>query len=66
VHVPGWIGPLKIFRSLIPHLVELGARFRVPKADRAALADIEARGAAESSRASGAGGRADSRKAAEK
>ena len=66
VHVPGWIGPLKAFRGLIPHLVELGSRFRVPKADRAALADIEARGAAESSRASGAGGRADSQKAAEK
>lgn len=64
VHVPGWIGPLKIFRSLIPHLVELGARFNVPKADRAALADIEARGAAASSRASGAGGQADAEKAA--
>jgi NAD(P)-dependent dehydrogenase (short-subunit alcohol dehydrogenase family) len=63
VHVPGWIGPLKIFRALIPHVVELGARFSVPKADRAALADIEARGVAESSRASGAGGRADSEKA---
>jgi NAD(P)-dependent dehydrogenase (short-subunit alcohol dehydrogenase family) len=61
VHVPGWIGPLKIFRALIPHVVELGARFSVPKADRAALADIEARGVAESSRASGAGGRADSK-----
>ncbi|MEU4390083.1 SDR family oxidoreductase [Kribbella sp. NPDC023855] len=66
VHVPGWIGPLKIFRSLIPHLVELGARFNVPKADRAALADIEARGAAASSRASGAGGRADTEKAAKR
>ena len=54
---------MKIFRALIPHLVELGARFNVPKADRAALADIEARGAAESSRASGAGGKADSEKA---
>jgi NAD(P)-dependent dehydrogenase (short-subunit alcohol dehydrogenase family) len=63
VHVPGWIGPMKIFRALIPHLVELGARFNVPKADRAALADIEARGAAESSRASGAGGKADAEKA---
>jgi NAD(P)-dependent dehydrogenase (short-subunit alcohol dehydrogenase family) len=63
VHVPGWIGPLKIFRALIPHVVELGARFNVPKADRAALADIQARGVAESSRASGAGGRADSERA---
>ena len=64
VHVPGWIGPLKVFRALIPHLIELGSRFSVPKADRAALADIEARGAAESSRATGAGGRADAEKAA--
>jgi NAD(P)-dependent dehydrogenase (short-subunit alcohol dehydrogenase family) len=66
VHVPGWIGPLKIFRALMPHLVELGARFNVAKADRAALADIEARGAAASSRASGAGGLADTEKAAQR
>jgi NAD(P)-dependent dehydrogenase (short-subunit alcohol dehydrogenase family) len=66
VHVPGWIGPLKIFRALMPHLIELGARFNVPKADRAALADIEARGAAASSRASGAGGLADTEKAAQR
>ncbi|WP_020388258.1 SDR family oxidoreductase [Kribbella catacumbae] len=66
VHVPGWIGPLKIFRSLIPHIIEFGSRFSVPKQDRAALADIEARGAAASSRASGAGGRADTEKAAKR
>lgn len=66
VHVPGWIGPLKMFRALLPHLVELGARFNVPKADRAALADIEARGAAASSRATGAGGLADTEKAAQR
>jgi NAD(P)-dependent dehydrogenase (short-subunit alcohol dehydrogenase family) len=66
VHVPGWIGPLKMFRALIPHLIELGARFNVPKADRAALADIEARGAAASSRATGAGGLADTEKAAQR
>ncbi|GAA1518799.1 SDR family oxidoreductase [Kribbella lupini] len=63
VHVPGWIGPLKIFRALIPHVVELGSRMSVAKADRAALADIEARGADVSSRASGAGGLADTAKA---
>ncbi|MGH3370795.1 MAG: SDR family oxidoreductase, partial [Nocardioidaceae bacterium] len=50
VHVPGWIGAVKAIRSLMPRLVELGARFNVPKADRAALADIEARGRAEASR----------------
>jgi NAD(P)-dependent dehydrogenase (short-subunit alcohol dehydrogenase family) len=66
VHVPGWIGALKVFRWLIPHVIEAGARFSVPKADRAALADIEARGAAASSRASGAGGKADAEKAAER
>ncbi|HEU4947086.1 MAG TPA: SDR family oxidoreductase [Kribbella sp.] len=64
VHVPGWIGVLKAVRSLMPRLVEFGARFNVPRADRAALADIEARGLVESSRASGAGGRADATKAA--
>ncbi|TDO44295.1 NADP-dependent 3-hydroxy acid dehydrogenase YdfG [Kribbella sp. VKM Ac-2527] len=66
VHVPGWIGPLKIFRALIPHVVELGSRFSVAKADRAALADIEARGVAASTRASGAGGLADAEKAAKR
>jgi hypothetical protein len=66
VHVPGWIGAVKAVRALVPHLVELGARFNVPKTDRAALADIEARGVAESSRASGAGGRADAEKAAKR
>jgi NAD(P)-dependent dehydrogenase (short-subunit alcohol dehydrogenase family) len=63
VHVPGWIGAMKVFRWLIPHVIEAGSRFSVPKADRAALADIEARGA-ESTRAAGAGGRADTEKAA--
>jgi NAD(P)-dependent dehydrogenase (short-subunit alcohol dehydrogenase family) len=66
VHVPGWIGAIKVFRWLVPHVIELGSRFSVPKADRAALADIQARGAAESSRASGAGGLADTAKAANK
>lgn len=64
VHVPGWIGPVKAIRSLMPRLVELGARFNVPAADRAALADIEARGRAEAARAAGAGGRADSARSA--
>jgi hypothetical protein len=52
-----------VFRWVIPHVIEAGSRFSVPKADRAALADIEARGG-ESSRATGAGGRADAEKAA--
>jgi hypothetical protein len=66
VHVPGWIGAMKVFRWVLPHMIELGSRFSVPKADRAALADIQARGAAESSRATGAGGRADAEKAAQR
>ena len=41
VHVPGWIGAMKVFRWLIPHVIEAGSRFSVPKADRAALAYIE-------------------------
>lgn len=59
VHVPAWIGAVKALRSLAPRVVELGARFTVPRTDRAAVADIEARGLAESSRAAGPGGRAD-------
>jgi NAD(P)-dependent dehydrogenase (short-subunit alcohol dehydrogenase family) len=47
IHVPRWVGLFKLVRALLPPLVELGARFRVPAADRAALADIEARGARE-------------------
>ena len=34
VHVPGWIGALKVFRWMIPHVIEAGSRFSVPKADR--------------------------------
>lgn len=59
VHVPAWIGAVKAARSLAPRLVELGARFTVPRTDTAALADIAARGVQESSRPSGPGGRAD-------
>ncbi|TWD84082.1 NADP-dependent 3-hydroxy acid dehydrogenase YdfG [Kribbella amoyensis] len=66
VHVPGWIGPLKAVRALIPHVVEFGSRLSVAKADRAALADIETRGATVSTRASGAGGQADSAKVAQR
>jgi NAD(P)-dependent dehydrogenase (short-subunit alcohol dehydrogenase family) len=49
VHVPGWVGVVKLFRALVPRVVELYARRIMPGADKAALADIEARGAAESS-----------------
>ncbi|MER7247414.1 SDR family oxidoreductase [Kribbella sp. NPDC000426] len=66
VHVPGWIGAMKVVRWAVPHFIELGSRFSVPKADAAALADVQARGAAASSRPTGAGGLADSEKAAHK
>jgi NAD(P)-dependent dehydrogenase (short-subunit alcohol dehydrogenase family) len=49
VHVPGWVGVLKVFRAVVPRVVELVARGMVPAADKAALADIEKRGLAESS-----------------
>ncbi|WP_018686648.1 short-chain dehydrogenase/reductase [Actinokineospora enzanensis] len=61
VHVPGWVGLLKLVRAFLPPVVEIGGRVRgnlIAKADRAALADIAARGAAASSRPVGAGGAA--------
>ncbi|MFB9923728.1 SDR family oxidoreductase [Amycolatopsis halotolerans] len=57
IHVPRWVGGLKLLRSFLPPIVELGARTRVPAADRAALKDVEERGAFESS-VNGHGGRA--------
>ena len=57
IHVPRWVGGLKLFRAFLPPVVELGSRARVPSADKAALADIEARGAFESA-VTGHGGRA--------
>ena len=59
IHVPGWVGVLKIFRTLLPPVVELGGAIagRVRKADSAALEDIAKRGA-ESSRPVGPGGAA--------
>lgn len=49
VHVPGWVGGLKLIRALLPRVVELGARRTVPAADAAVLEDIATRGAEESS-----------------
>ncbi|MFL6118257.1 short-chain dehydrogenase/reductase [Actinophytocola sp.] len=49
VHVPGWVGVLKLFRTLVPRVVEWQARRFVPAGDRASLEDIEKRGAAEAS-----------------
>lgn len=47
IHTPRWVGGLKLVRALLPPLVELGSRTRVPGADRAAWEDIAARGARE-------------------
>ncbi|RZS37897.1 short-subunit dehydrogenase [Herbihabitans rhizosphaerae] len=49
VHVPGWVGALKLVRSFIPRVVELNARKLVPPADKAVLEDIAKRGSEESS-----------------
>ncbi|HVW45048.1 MAG TPA: SDR family oxidoreductase [Amycolatopsis sp.] len=57
IHVPRWVGALKLIRAFLPPLVELGARTRIPPADKAALEDIEARGAREAA-ITGHGGRA--------
>ncbi|UOX93473.1 SDR family oxidoreductase [Amycolatopsis sp. FBCC-B4732] len=57
IHVPRWVGGLKLLRAFLPPIVEIGSRSRVPSADKAALADIEARGAFESA-VTGHGGRA--------
>ncbi|WP_019818865.1 SDR family oxidoreductase, partial [Saccharomonospora saliphila] len=47
IHVPRWVGAVKLVRALLPPLIELGSRSRVPAADERALADISARGARE-------------------
>jgi NAD(P)-dependent dehydrogenase (short-subunit alcohol dehydrogenase family) len=49
VHVPGWVGVLKLFRALLPRVVEWQTRRLVPAADKATIADIAERGAVTSS-----------------
>lgn len=49
VHVPGWVGALKLFRALVPRVVERQTRKLMPAADKAAIEDIERRGSVESS-----------------
>ncbi|MGW5051102.1 SDR family oxidoreductase [Actinokineospora sp. NPDC004072] len=61
VHVPGWVGALKLVRAFLPPIIEIGGRLRgnmVARADKEALADVAARGAAASSRPVGPGGAA--------
>ncbi|NIJ14943.1 NAD(P)-dependent dehydrogenase (short-subunit alcohol dehydrogenase family) [Saccharomonospora amisosensis] len=57
IHVPRWVGALKLMRAFLPPIIELGSRARVPAADRAALEDIATRGAREAA-VTGHGGRA--------
>jgi len=62
VHIPGWVGALKLVRAFIPPVLEIGAKLRgnlVAKADKAALEDIAKRGAEAASRPVGKGGHAD-------
>ncbi|RSN59155.1 short-chain dehydrogenase [Amycolatopsis sp. WAC 04182] len=61
VHVPRWVGGLKLIRAFLPPIIEIGARSRIKKADAAALVDIEERGAYESS-ITGQAGRAATKK----
>ncbi|MFC3448180.1 SDR family oxidoreductase [Amycolatopsis speibonae] len=49
VHVPRWVGGLKLIRAFLPPIIEIGAKGRIKKADAAALMDIKERGAYESS-----------------
>jgi NAD(P)-dependent dehydrogenase (short-subunit alcohol dehydrogenase family) len=58
IHIPGWVGVLKLFRALLPRIVELGSRSFMPAADKAAIEDIARRGEREAS-VVGPGGRAD-------
>ncbi|MBB3662945.1 NADP-dependent 3-hydroxy acid dehydrogenase YdfG [Prauserella flava] len=58
IHVPKWVGAMKLIRAVLPPIIEFGSRFQgVAKADEAALEDIAKRGSRESA-LNGHGGRA--------
>jgi len=57
IHVPRWVGGLKLLRAFLPPIIEFGAHGRIAKADQAALDDIKERGAYDSA-VTGHGGRA--------
>ncbi|WNV91250.1 short-chain dehydrogenase/reductase [Umezawaea sp. Da 62-37] len=61
IHVPGWVGRIKVLRAFTPVVVERRSAGIVPQGDRAMLDDIARRGAAESSRPVGPGGAAAAR-----
>ncbi|MEV6171664.1 SDR family oxidoreductase [Streptomyces sp. NPDC051954] len=60
IHVPRWVGMLKLFRACLPPVIEIGSRSHVAAADEAALNDVRQRGTLESS-IIGPGGRAATR-----
>ncbi|MBB2933020.1 NAD(P)-dependent dehydrogenase (short-subunit alcohol dehydrogenase family) [Amycolatopsis bartoniae] len=60
IHVPKWVLALKLLRSFLPPIIELGSRRLIPAADKAALEDIKARGSREAA-ITGHGGRAATR-----
>ncbi len=57
IHVPRWVGALKLIRAFLPPIIEFGSRSRIAEADDAAIMDIKERGAYESS-VTGRSGRA--------
>jgi NAD(P)-dependent dehydrogenase (short-subunit alcohol dehydrogenase family) len=60
IHVPRWVGALKLIRAFLPPLIEIGTRKVVPEVDKAALEDVKARGSYEAS-VTGHAGRAATR-----
>ncbi|MGH3520169.1 MAG: SDR family oxidoreductase [Haloechinothrix sp.] len=58
IHVPRWVGGVKLIRAYIPPFIEIGAKMMgVPEADAGALEDIKQRGA-RASAVTGIAGRA--------
>ncbi|MGH3449222.1 MAG: short-chain dehydrogenase/reductase [Haloechinothrix sp.] len=49
IHVPRWVGGVKLIRAFLPPFIEIGGKFMgVPEADAGAIEDIKQRGARES------------------
>jgi NAD(P)-dependent dehydrogenase (short-subunit alcohol dehydrogenase family) len=58
IHIPRSLLGVKLLRALLPPVLELGARRFIPKADAAASADVQKRGARAASGPVGPGGQA--------
>ncbi|MQA60537.1 MAG: SDR family NAD(P)-dependent oxidoreductase [Actinophytocola sp.] len=64
IHVPRWVGGVKLFRAFIPPFIEVGAKMLgVAEADAAAVDDIRERGAREAAMTGHAGRAATERRA---